>query len=293
MPRRDTPLCIEVPAAGSDRPAWGKVGIIAAAGFLVGILWPRFTNTRIAPNAPSDNGPSALSSAASAAAVVAPSASNGQAPAATAGAVPEAIAVSQGAILKCRDTKDDAKESCGSLEFDPIAVPKIKALSQCQAASAAAGKLSIGFDVDFHKKAVKVLLGKSTTLPRDKAEALIKCADTAFDKVSLAEVPHEHRRYTVFYTASFAPQAKTDEPTNEKPSVEGRVAGTTTNESPASGAATVAWDVAIVRSAPKSGAIVGRLLRGSKVKVVAHQGEWYRVQYGSIEGWVYRGTIGL
>jgi uncharacterized protein YgiM (DUF1202 family) len=48
-----------------------------------------------------------------------------------------------------------------------------------------------------------------------------------------------------------------------------------------------------VRDAPKTGAIVGRVLRGSKVKVLAHQGEWYRVQYGSIQGWVYRGTIGL
>jgi hypothetical protein len=290
MARRDTPLSIEVPAAGSERPGWGKVGIVAAVGFVVGILWPRLTNTRIAPNPPSDNGSSAVSSAASA--VVAPSPGIALAPSA-AGAVPNAIAVSAGVILKCRDVKDEAKESCGSLELDPIAVPKIKALSQCQAASSAAGKLSIGFDVDFHKKVVKVLLGKSTTVPREKAEALIKCADTAFDKVSLGEVPHEHRRYTVFYTATFAPQGKTDEPTSEKPAAEGRVAGTTTAESPASGAAVVGWDVAIVRDAPKTGAIVGRVLRGSKVKVVAHQGEWYRVQYGSIEGWVYRGTIGL
>src|SRR5439155_15617750 len=134
------------------------------------------------------------------------------------------------------------------------------------AASSAAGKLSIGFDVDFRKKAVKVLLGKSTTVPREKAEALIKCADTAFDKVSLGTVPHEHRRYTVFYTASFAGQTKSAEPTNEKPSTEGPSAGTTTSESPASGMATVNWDVAIVRDAPKTGTIVGRVLRGSKVK---------------------------
>ena len=138
-----------------------------------------------------------------------------------------------------------------------------------------------------------MLLGRSTTVPREKAEALIKCADTAFDKVSLGTVPHDHRRYTVFYTASFATPSKTGEPTNEKQAAEGPAAGTTTNESPASGAATVNWDVAIVRDAPKTGTIVGRVLRGSKVKVLAHQGEWYRVQYGSIQGWVYRGTVGL
>ena len=216
------------------------------------------------------------------------------APAAIASALPadQGVAVSPGAIVRCQDGKDDTKADCGSLEFDPIAVPKIKALAQCPAANGLAGKLSIGFDVDFRKKAVKVQLGKSTTLPRDKAESLIRCADTAFDKVSLGEVPHDHRRYTVFYMASFSTPSK-PESFGDKPPVEGPVAGTTTSESPANGTAAVGWDVAIVRDAPKTGTIVGRVLRGSKVKVVAHQGEWYRVQYGSIEGWVYRGTIGL
>ena len=307
MPRRDAPLSIEIPPPDAERPAWGKVGIVAAAGFVVGILWPRLTNTRIAPNPPADNVSAAVASAASAAAAIAEPPASAAAPGSIAAtpAPDQTIAVSPGAILRCRDGKDDGKDDCGSLEFDPIAVPRIKGLSQCPAAGSAAGKLSIGFDVDFRRKAVKVLLGKSTTLPRDKAEALIKCADTAFDKVSLGTVPHEHRRYTVFYTASFAPHAKsgeptrTGEPTNEKPaplaqpSVEGPVAGTTTSESPASGISTVNWDVAIVRETPKTGTIVGRVLRGSKVKVLAHQGEWYRVQYGSIQGWVYRGTIGL
>jgi hypothetical protein len=294
MLSKDAPLTVEVPTAESDRPAWGKVGIVAAAGFVFGILWPRLTNTRIAPNPPADNAPAALASA-SAAAPVAPSppALASVAPAPAAPTADQGIMVGPGAILSCRDGKDEQKDGCGSLEFDPIAVPKIKALSQCPAANAAQGKLSIGFDVDFRKKAVHVLLGKSTTLPRDKAEALVKCADTAFDRVSLGAVPHEHRRYTVFYTASFAGQAKSAEPTNEKPPIEGPVAGTTTSESPATGTTTVNWDVAIVRDSPKTGAIVGRVLRGSKVKVLAHQGEWYRVQYGSITGWVYRGTIGL
>jgi hypothetical protein len=296
MSRADTPLSIEVPRPEADRPAWGKVGIVAAAGFVIGILWPRLTNTRIAPNPPADNVAAAVASAAAPgsnapAPLALPASSLG--PAAAPPAPDQAIAVGPGAILRCRDAGNDSQEECGSLEFDPIAVPKIKALAQCPAAGSATGKLSIGFDVDFRKRAVKVLLGKSTTVPREKAEALIKCADTAFDKVSLAAVPHEHRRYTVFYTATFAPTTRTGEPTNEKPSVEGPVAGTTTSESPASGTATVAWDVAIVREAPKTGTIVGRVLRGSKVKVLAHQGEWFRVQYGSIQGWVYRGTIGL
>jgi hypothetical protein len=293
MPRQDAPLTIDVPTAEADRPAWAKVGIVAAAGFVVGILWPRLTNTRIAPNPPADNVPAAVASASVAPSAPAPPPPAAPAPPPAGPAADQGIMVGPGAILSCRDGKDEIKDGCGSLEFDPIAVPKIKALSQCRAASGAQGKLSIGFDVDFRNKAVRVLLGKSTTLPRDKAEALVKCADTAFDKMSLGAVPHEHRRYTVFYTASFAGQAKAPDPTNEKPPTEGPVAGTTTSETAASGTSTVNWDVAIVRETPKTGTIVGRVLRGSKVKVLAHQGEWYRVQYGSITGWVYRGTIGL
>ncbi len=294
MAYKDAPLTIDVPTAEADRPAWAKVGIVAAVGFVVGIVWPRLTNTRVAPNPPSDNAPAvvASSSAAAPVALTAP-ALPASAPTPASPSADQGVMVGPGAILSCRDGKDEIKDACGSLEFDPIAVPKIKALSQCPAASAAQGKLSIGFDVDFRKKEVRVLLGKSTTLPRDKAEALIRCAGTAFDRLSLGTVPHEHRRYTVFYTASFAGQTKTAEPTNEKPSTEGPVAGTTTSESPATGTSTVNWDVAIVRDSPKTGTIVGRVLRGSKVKVLAHQGEWYRVQYGSITGWVYRGTIGL
>jgi hypothetical protein len=93
--------------------------------------------------------------------------------------------------------------------------------------------------------------------------------------------------------ASFATPSKGEPAAPDKPAVEGPVAGTTTSESPASGTASVEWDVAIVRDAPKTGTIVGRILRGGKVKILAHRGEWYRVQYGSIEGWVYRATIGL
>ena len=307
MSRRADPLSIDLPRPEADRPAWGKAGLIAAAGFAVGILWPRLTHTRIAPNPPNDNG---------SAAVIDPTPAKSAAPASSsaptlplpdprtssAKASEATLSVGPGIILNCRDGRDAVDDNCGALEFDPIAVPRIKALSECPAASGATGKLSIGFDVDFRKKAVKVLLGRSSTLPHEKAEALIRCADKAFDKLSLAEVPHEHRRYTVFYTATFAPTALPASataplaaPANSAPGpvAEGRAAGSTVSESPASGFATVGWDVAIVRDSPKTGAIVTRLLRGSKVKVIAHQGDWYKVQYGTAEGWVYRGTIGL
>jgi hypothetical protein len=301
MSRRALPLTVDVPRPEADRPAWGKVGLIAAAGFAVGILWPRLTHTRIAPNPPNESGAAAVvdlrpaASAPSASAMAASSASSpaAQAPPAQGGRDEGSVTVGAGVILHCRDAREKLEEGCGSLEFDPVAVPRIKALAQCPAAAGVSGKLSIGFDVDFRDKTVKVLLGRSSTLPHAKGEALIRCADKAFDKVSIGEVPHEHRRYTLFYTASFAPGTSPAPPDTAEASSEGRSAGNTVSESPASGTATVSWDVAIVRDTPKTGNIVARVLRGSKVKVMAHQGDWYKVQSGGVEGWVYRGTIGL
>ncbi|HMI86611.1 MAG TPA: SH3 domain-containing protein [Polyangiaceae bacterium] len=297
MRRPDAPLTVEIPAPLGDRPAWGKVGIVAACGFVLGIAWPRLTSTRIAPHPPGE-GPSSSVAAAVIPSSTPPAATSAE----TVGVAPKApvaapgesrVAVGHGTILRCHDQGEEPAEDCGSLEFDPVAVPRIKALAQCPGASAATGKLSIGFDVDFRRKEVRVLSGKSTTLPKEKADALVKCADTAFDKVSLAEVPHKHRRYLVFYTASFAGADKAAEPVAEKAPAEGPAAGTTTSESPASGLATVVWDVVLVRDAPKTGTVVGRIMRGSRVKVMAHQGEWYRVVFGATDGWVYRGTIGL
>jgi len=300
MPRPDAPLSVEIPAPGADRPAFTKVGIVAALGFVVGILWPRLTSTRIAPHPPGENAPAIASQVSSAAAPgVAETPSTLSRAAASAAAVPASssepkIFVGPGVIVSCRDASEDINEDCGALELDPVAVPRIKALAHCPAATGAAGKLSIGFDVDFRRKSVRILAGKSSTLTRERAEALVKCVDSAVDRVTLAEIPHKHRRYLVFYAANFAGSGKSGEPFHDKPAaVEGPVAGTTTSETPASGIATVAWDVVLVRDAPKTGAVVGRVMRGSKVKVMAHQGEWYRVQFGSIEGWVYRGTIGL
>lgn len=301
MPRPDAPLSIEVPAPGADRPAWAKVGIVAALGFVLGILWPRLTSTRIAPHPPGENAPAVASMVSSAAiqGLAEPPTAMARASAASAATFPAPsnetkISVGPGAIVSCRDASEDINEDCGALELDPVAVPRIKALARCPAATGAVGKLSIGFDVDFRRKSMRILAGKSSTFARERADALIKCIDASIDRVTLAEIPHQHRRYLVFYAANFSAHGKSGELANERTAaVEGPVAGTTTNETPASGIATVAWDVVLVRDAPKTGAVVGRVLRGSKVKAVAHQGEWYRIQFGSIEGWVYRGTIGL
>lgn len=46
---------VEVPRRDDDHPAWMRVGIIAAIGFIVGTAWPKLTDTRLAPRPPSVN----------------------------------------------------------------------------------------------------------------------------------------------------------------------------------------------------------------------------------------------
>ena len=63
----------------------------------------------------------------------------------------------------------------------------------------------------------------------------------------------------------------------------------------AAGEAAVEWEVALVRDLPKTGQVVARLPRGTKVKVGSAKEGWYSVKYGAAfanEGWLYRGAIG-
>jgi hypothetical protein len=156
--------------------------------------------------------------------------------------------------------------------------------------------MAIGFNLDFQKKEVQVVKGKKTSLPNSTVQGILQCAAREFTNVSLDEVPNKHRRYTVFYTAAFYPPGK--EPQGEaKPGSEDgdseAAAGSTTSESEASGLATVNWDTALVRKDPKDGDVVARLVRGTRVKIVGRQNDWYKIEHGSATGWVHRAAIGL
>src|SRR5262249_15842580 len=90
-------------------------------------------------------------------------------------------------------------------------------------------------------------------------------------------------------------------PKTEAPPKAGRPAeGPSTEASPPSsslgtGEAAVAWEAALVRDTPKTGNLVTRLPRGTKVKVGSSKDGWYQIKFGdgfANEGWVYRGAIG-
>lgn len=314
--RKDAPLSVEVPSSDRDRPGWVKVGVIAAIGFVLGVAWPRLVGVKLGPSAP---GEAAAKAAASASA--APVADGSEAPSA-AGAVAKSppaaslstaltpaksagapnVTVSRGNVLSCKTDDGDAKKGkeCGAVAaLDALVQPRLRKLASCGAATGQTGKLSVVVTADFSSSRLAWEIGKSTTV--DKAEGVAACLKSELGSVSTTGVAHAHPRYIVAYTATLSPGSeggaaaapadvaeeataspKAKEPKEERPA---------TN----AGEASVEWEVALVRDTPKTGSIVARLPRGTKVKLGSAKEGWYVVRYGddyAKEGWVYRGAFG-
>jgi hypothetical protein len=308
MGRSSSPLTVQIPPASSDRPSWIKVGVIAIVGFAIGVAWPRLAGIRPGPSAPGE------ASAASSAAGRAPdapatSASAGIAsdappvsatPSATASVAavplnnaPPAILVTHGAVLSCKTADGETLKgqgACGAVAaFDGLATPRLKKLAYCPGAQGLSGKLSAVFSLDFTRNKIGFMFGKTSSV--GNRDSLDQCLRMSLLNVSLNAVPHDNPTYAVFYSVSFTPRdvsaAVTTASAGAAPEPDAPSAAAQT--------AQVAWEVAIVRDTPRSGNVVARLQRGTKVKVGIGQDGWYRVQFGTdfaSEGWVYRGAIG-
>lgn len=312
MGKTDRPLAVEIPRPGSDQPAWSRVGAIGLAGFLIGIAWPRIAGVRIGPSVPGDlraQIEATASPAGSAAPRASGAASAAPAPSGSAAAVPpsagsadpavsanqELVVVGAGKITKCFEKKDKKIEDCEKLLFDPIAVPRLKELSKCPSALGLEGKMTIGFEVNFDKKEVQVSKPKKVVgMPSTTVNGILQCAAHDFGNVTLDEVPHKFRRYTLAYTLNFYKPGKHPGAAENADGGDGdNAAGATTSETEATGNAVIASDSVSLRKEAKGKEKVGRLVRGTKVKILAKQNDWYKVESGSNVGWVYRTAIGL
>ena len=301
MAKAERPLQIDIPGPTEGRPIWSRVGLVAVAGFIIGIAWPRLAGVRVGPSAPSDARP-AVEAPASASAPAAPSGApvapgpSGAPAAPTAEEPPSGtVMVGPGKIQRCFDKKGKKQESCGELQIDQIVVPKLKDLGKCASAIGLEGKMSVGFEVHFEKKEVHVTKGKKNTLPSTTVQGILQCAAKEMANLPLDEVPHKWARYTLAYQVTFVKPGKPqEEPKGDaKDGDDEKPAGQTTSETGVTGSAVVGWDTALLRKDPKDGEVIARLVRGTKVKLVGRQNDWYKVESGSKVGWVYRGSIGL
>lgn len=295
MAQRPATLRVDVPKPGDDKPQLGRVAIITVVGFAVGLLWPRLAGVKLVPNAPTEGTevsagaePAASASSESpppAAKAVPAEAPEGE-PAPPSSDAAERLKVSDPKVTSCRDAKGARVSTCDSPELGESVRAKVLALAACGGAENVQGTLSLGVELDFATgKASDVLKGKSTTIADSAADALLACAKKEFSTLSLKGVAHEQAQYTVFYMVEFVPPGtKRDDAKGEASSI-----------TPASGRATVGWEVAIIREHPKDGEIIARVMRGTRVTVTGRDGDWYRIKYDAkgSEGWVFRTAIGM
>jgi hypothetical protein len=208
----------------------------------------------------------------------------------------ERILVSDVQVASCKNEHGKRVQVCDRVDFDRVAREHLRELSACAGTEGAAGVLSLGFDLDFENDKIKnIQSGKSTSLDQENVDRLLACTRERFSNVSLVGITHEHPAYTLFYRLELlAPPvaAKPGKAGDEPAGASSAVA----EASPASGRATVSWDVALVRSAPaRDGEVQARVLSGTRVVVTGKSGDWFRIKYDAKgnQGWVYRTAIGM
>ena len=330
--RKDPPFAVEVPTPDRDSPAWVKVGVIAAVGFVIGVAWPRVMGVKLGPSAPGEAAAAAASAAASAkaagrapeappasvnakSAAGAPSSSamatGSSAASAAVPSGPPQVSVQRGSVIACKTSDGESKKGkeCGALSgLDNVVPPHLRKLATCSAAEGQTGKLSFVATAVFPSGGLSWDVGKSSTV--GNIEGITNCLKTHFSGVTATGVAHEHNRYTVAYSVTFAPSAieaaapskadKADKAAkdSDSPDKNAKEDKSEKSDAPAAapgGEASVGWEVALVRDVPKTGAVVARLPRGSKVKLGAMKDGWYAIKYGDAfasDGFVYRGAIG-
>jgi hypothetical protein len=295
---KNAPLRVEVPGPEDDKLRFGRVGVIALVGFVIGILWPRLAGVKLVPSTPAPEEQAALPPAPSAA----PAPKTSPPPAIKPQPVEpppprrdpaDWLKVEGPHVTSCRQKGGKRLRECDKVDVDQIVRPQLLALAECPAGKDARGTLSLGMELDFSSgKATDLIKGKSTTLSADTAEGLLECAKKGFASMAFGSAPHKTPFYTVFYRIEFLPPkssgASSDAPAD---------AGTETAEATVvNGRATVIWEVAILRSTPsRDGNIVARLMRGTRLVVSGRQADWYKVKYDAKgnEAWVFRTAIGL
>jgi len=300
--KRPRAPAIVIPSQADEQPRFGRVGAIAAVGFVVGVAWPSLARLELVPQPPTDSPAPSLSASTaamgSALTEMAPG-SQGSPPAPAAPAAktlgPKVRLVD---IVSCVDADGKKRQRCDAPALDGALAEPLKGLLACDGAEGQSGALSLGFDVDFANGSLsRFTVGRSTTLDAALARSLAECAKSKLTQVDVSAIEHGHASYRVFYliefsrsvseTSSSRALSPPELPIGAVPT-EGELQGQ-------SGRATVTWDVAIVRKAPKDGAILARVLGGTRVVVTGRQGDWYRIKYNAKgdEGFVFKSAIGL
>ena len=290
---------ISVPDPEMDRPRFGRLSIIVAVCFAVGLIWPSLAGINYVQRPPGsapakgDEGEApAIDGEPEPGPSPSPKSEPDDAVRAAARVVPaltslESVSIDESVVVSCQDGAQPPVARCDTPSLVGIIEAPLGKLARCEAAEGASGVLSLGLALDFSRGHVtRVKAGASTTLSKDKSAALVTCAQDLVVGTPLDGVDHKHTSYWVYYLIRFLPPGSPVE-TASAPSAEEIVS--------ASGQGTIGWKTAVVREAPSREAkIAARLLYGTRVNVTGRMGEWYRINHdGGNIGWVHRKAIGM
>jgi hypothetical protein len=300
--KRPQAPAIVVPKPADERPRFGRVGAIAAIGFVAGVVWPGLARVQLVPQPPEDSVLAPAIASGSDANLGSPLPDASAAPAPAAAPIRKVVGpkVRLADIISCTDADGRKRQKCDNPPFDSALSEPLKSLLACDGAEGQSGVLSLGFDIDFGSGGLSHLtVGRSTTLDASLARSLAECAKAKLTHVDVSSLEHGYSSYRVFYLVEFTRLPADNDrhsalpetggvPVPNTGSAEGELQGQ-------SGRATVTWDVAIVRKSPKDGAIMARVMGGTRVVVTGRQGDWYRIKYNAKgdEGFVFKSAIGL
>ncbi len=118
---------------------------------------------------------------------------------------------------------------------------------------------------------------------------ILRCATDYVRDIATDKIGHKFSKYRVLYTLKFYPPGTR---LNEQGAPESEQAEEEKSEK--ANIATVSYDTALIRDEPRTGKVIARLVRGTRVEILGREKDWYRVRIRSKkEGWVYRGAIGF
>ncbi len=290
MAKKPQRVEVEIPKPSSDEFRVKRVGLFAVVGLVIGIAWPTLAGIHIGPEVPGSK------KAAPKAAPSQSSTSTASAPIALAASARQAlptpskeqsVVIEGGTIKHCfKGKKRIAAELCGPLRVDRVLTPRLKELKGCPSALGLSGELELGFDLDFAGKEIHVRRAAKSKLPSSTVRGILACAADYIRDVSADNIPHKFSKYHVKYTIKFYPPGTRPEATAPD-------AQQQPTELADRSLAAVTWDTALVRDEPRTGKIVARLVRGTRVTIMGRRKDWYRVKIQSKQGWVYRGALGL
>jgi hypothetical protein len=298
MSRTEAPLQVRIPTPGEDRPALSRVGVVAIIGFALGIAWPKLLGARLGPDVPGGSRPPAA--VAEVATPGSASAAPGEAPVAPAGDAADAARPTnkQRALLtslKVVGCRDKAGKKLDAAQCKPLAAerwvePRLQELAVCPSVIGLEGVMELELDLDFEKKSIRVNPGEKSSFPNSTVRGVLNCAGEELGQLELEKIPHELPRSTLLAVVRFIPPGKTAEP--EAKDGAPAASGEGAKGEGGLGTATVTWEKALLRDAPKEGKVVARVAQGGRVKILEQRDEWYLVEKGDTKGWVYRQAIG-